>query len=89
MRKLDELISLATSCSDSSISTHVLCLFLPHQRRKHSSPVEADDRESLQGPPWLRCRLLACPLLLQYGQAPQTELLIAFHLRTPTHPLSE
>lgn len=66
-----------------------ICLFLPYQRRKHSSSMEADDRESPQGPQWLTCRLLEFPLFLQYGQTPQTELLVALHLWTPTHPHSE
>lgn len=51
--------------------------------------MEADDRASLQGPQWLTSLLLELAPFLQYGQTPQTELLIAFHLRTPTHPHSE
>lgn len=51
--------------------------------------MEADDRASLQGPQWLTSLLLELAPFLQYGQTPQTKLLIAFHLRTPTHPHSE
>lgn len=47
--------------------------------------MEADDRETQ----WLTHPLLEFPLLLQYGQTPQAESLIAFHLWTPIHPLCE
>lgn len=48
--------------------------------------MEADDRASLQGPQRLAGHLPDSPRLLQHGQTPQTELLIALHLWTPTHP---
>lgn len=63
---------------------HFYC-FLSYQRRKHSSSVKTDDRVRLLELLWLTC-LLGFPQLLQSDQTPQTELLVALHLETPTQP---